>query len=548
VAQNAELKLLKNVTENVTIASGKTITVDLNGNIWTGAITGGSAIEKGTDNISVRTVTVTFQDDENIVTETSATTRYGQPVTLPTATRAGYTLSWYQGSTLVTATTPITDNVTLTAHWTANTNTEYTVQYIRPALDGSELTESETKTGTTDEKTAAVAKDYKGFTAQAVTQQTIAAEGSTVVNIYYDRNTYTVTFNSNGGTSVGVKTATYGNTITAPASPTRPGYTFAGWYLEGSEFDFGTAIEDNITLIAQWNEKVVVTGTRASNKTTEILPADTDTVANTQLSDVVSETTTTDETTGAVTTTTVLTNGVEIVTVAVPGEPVTATITLPEDVDTATVTIPADVTDSTVAVDTDTGAIIMRSVAIDDGMRVQVEKTTNLTLQDNAKQFADVPADNWAADAVAYATSHELFNGTSADTFSPDGDMTRAMLMTVLARFDGVDTASGATWYEAGINWAVENEISDGTNPDGSITREQLVTMLYRYAGSPTVDGAITGFDDVDSISAYAADAMVWAVQNGILNGINGSLVPQHTASRAQVAAILQRLCALLVK
>jgi hypothetical protein len=97
------------------------------------------------------------------------------------------------------------------------------------------------------------------------------------------------------------------------------------------------------------------------------------------------------------------------------------------------------------------------------------------------------------------------------------------------------------------MNWAVEQGITDGTDPDVGITREQLVTMLYRYVGSPAVSGSLSDYSDADSVSSYAADAMAWAVENGILNGINGSLAPQATATRAQVAAIFQRLCTLLV-
>jgi hypothetical protein len=113
---------------------------------------------------------------------------------------------------------------------------------------------------------------------------------------------------------------------------------------------------------------------------------------------------------------------------------------------------------------------------------------------------------------------------------------------------DGVDTSTGSTWYEKGMAWAVEKEISDGTNGTASVTREQLVTMLYRYAGSPDATGSLAGFADASSVSAYAKDAMTWAVANGIVTGSNGNLDPQGNASRAQVAAILQRYCALLVK
>ena len=116
-------------------------------------------------------------------------------------------------------------------------------------------------------------------------------------------------------------------------------------------------------------------------------------------------------------------------------------------------------------------------------------------------------------------------------------------LMTVLARYAGEDTTGGATWYEKGMNWAKAKGVSDGTNPNANITREQLVTMLYRYAGSLKADGKLDSFSDSASVSSYAADAMQWAVANGIVNGSNGKLNPQNNATRAQVAAILMRFC-----
>ncbi len=150
---------------------------------------------------------------------------------------------------------------------------------------------------------------------------------------------------------------------------------------------------------------------------------------------------------------------------------------------------------------------------------------------------------NWYADAVKYVTDKGLMNGTDDNQFSPSATTTRAMLMTVLARYAGEDTTGGATWYEKGMNWAKAKGVSDGTNPNANITREQLVTMLYRYAGSPKADGKLDSFSDAASVSTYAADAMQWAVANGIVNGSNGKLNPQNNATRAQVAAILMRFC-----
>jgi hypothetical protein len=227
---------------------------------------------------------------------------------------------------------------------------------------------------------------------------------------------------------------------------------------------------------------------------------------------------------------------------------VTASIVLPEGVKKAVITIPAaSVTPGTVAVNAETGEIIILSVPTEGGVAVVVDSNVTVKLVDRSASFEDVPSGYWGADGIAFATAHDLFNGTSATTFTPGGDMTRQMLMTVLARLDGVDTSTGSTWYEAGMAWAVENNISDGTNGEASVTREQLVTMLWRYAGSPAVTGSLAGFADADSVSAYAKDAMTWAVASGIVSGSNGNLDPQGNASRAQVAAMINRYVSAIV-
>ena len=120
--------------------------------------------------------------------------------------------------------------------------------------------------------------------------------------------------------------------------------------------------------------------------------------------------------------------------------------------------------------------------------------------------------------------------------------MSRAMMLTVLARYNGVDTSKGSTWYEAGAAWAVETGISDGTSLDGALTREQLALMLYRYAGEPAAAGSLSAFGDAENVSSWAVQAMVWATENGLINGVGGDLLnPQGQATRAQVAAMLQR-------
>ncbi len=189
-----------------------------------------------------------------------------------------------------------------------------------------------------------------------------------------------------------------------------------------------------------------------------------------------------------------------------------------------------------------TEEIVRTSIVTKNGVALELTSSATVKVYDNSKFFSDVSAANWASDAVAFASSRELFNGTSANTFSPNAPMTRQMLMTVLARLDGTDTSGNA--YAKGMEWAIRNGVSNGSDPEGKITREQLATMLWRYAGSPSVSGRMTGFVDADQISGYAEDAMLWATKAGIIGGKgNGQLDPKGYATRAEVAAMLMRYC-----
>lgn len=164
-------------------------------------------------------------------------------------------------------------------------------------------------------------------------------------------------------------------------------------------------------------------------------------------------------------------------------------------------------------------------------------------------RFTDVPESHWAHDAIEYVVDEGLFAGTSDTTFNPEGTMTRAMLWVVLARMDDVNTnaSSGEAWYQPGLDWAVENGISDGTNPNNNITREQFAAMLYRYAENAgediTADTAeLNKFIDTINISSYALQPMAWAVENGIVSGTSSDTIsPSGNATRAQVATMLMR-------
>lgn len=238
-------------------------------------------------------------------------------------------------------------------------------------------------------------------------------------------------------------------------------------------------------------------------------------------------------------------DGVKTETTATAKGEITADVKLPEKVESAKVTVPIkEAAPGTVAVivrEDGTEEIIRTSVTDENGVSFMVTENAKIKLVDNTKTFNDVAENHWAANAVVFATSRELFLGAGESTFAPETSMSRAMLFTVLARLDGKATQGGESWYSKAMDWAVETGISNGADPEGSITREQLATMLYRYAGMPKADGGAKSFTDSDSISAWAADAMDWAVQEGVLKGSGNQLSPNALATRAEVAAMLQR-------
>lgn len=165
--------------------------------------------------------------------------------------------------------------------------------------------------------------------------------------------------------------------------------------------------------------------------------------------------------------------------------------------------------------------------------------------------FTDVNANSWYYSGVKFAYEKGLMNGTGNGTFSPNADTTRGMIVTMLARLEGQNT-SGTPWYAAGQKWAMDNGISDGTNMTGAITREQLAAILFRYAKQKGYDVGksveLNGFEDANTVSTYATDAMRWAVASGLIQGSDSKLSPKATASRAQVATILMRFMELYAK
>ena len=188
-----------------------------------------------------------------------------------------------------------------------------------------------------------------------------------------------------------------------------------------------------------------------------------------------------------------------------------------------------------------TEQVVKTSTVTENGVAVTVSDGDTVKIVDNSKDFTDVSSTYWAADAIAFATSHELFAGTTTTTFTPGAPMTRVMIVTVLARYAS-DDSSLVIGYAEGQQWAVETGISDGSNMSGTVTRQQMAAMLYRYAGSPATTGSLSSFPDAAGVSDYATAAMIWAVENGFITGMtDGTLNPYGLATRAQVATILQR-------
>lgn len=180
----------------------------------------------------------------------------------------------------------------------------------------------------------------------------------------------------------------------------------------------------------------------------------------------------------------------------------------------------------------------------------------------SAFAFSDVNASDWYYRDVTDCVNKGYFSGTSKDTFSPNGSMTRAMFVTVLYRYAGQPSCSGSnpfsdvksgSYYEKAVIWAAENDIVNGTgkgefSPDAALTREQLCTLLVRYCSfagvSLKLGNADLNYSDLGSVSGYAYNAVATCLQAKILSGSGGKLLPQQNATRAQVAAMLCRFSA----
>lgn len=182
--------------------------------------------------------------------------------------------------------------------------------------------------------------------------------------------------------------------------------------------------------------------------------------------------------------------------------------------------------------------------------------------------FTDVDTAKWYHLSVDYVLAHKMMNGVSSRAFAPNANLTRGMLVQILYNLEGKPKGTAANfsdvqadaWYAEAVGWAASNKVvtgyADGTfRPNAAVTREQAAAILYRYAQSKSIDVSvgentnILSYVDVQQASEYAIPALQWAVGAGVLNGKNGGrLAPTGTATRAEIAAIMQRWCENIIK
>ena len=360
-----------------------------------------------------------------------------------------------------------------------------------------------------------------------------ASSGDTVTDLTVskdpDKTYYDVTLDYADGVSANLKTPVEsGKSYTVPADPSRSGYDFLYWTSGGNRYYAGNTIQvnENITLTANWKEQKDDSSSGSSdNERTYAIVTEDDGNGSVSVS--------ADE--------------------ASAGTRITVTVK-PDagyELDELTVT---DSKNKDLKVTKRSETTYTFHMA-DSKVTVEASFAKDGTVQKPDTRFDDVAKSAWYYKAVEYVAENGIMSGVSAREFAPNAGFSRAMLAQTLYAMSGkptvkaegtfADVAANA-WYADAVNWAAEKGYVSGVGdgkfaPDASVTREQMALILYRYAGSPDASGMVLReFADGDSVSAYAVDAIRWAVHEGLISGMeNNTLAPQGTATRAQVAQIL---------
>ena len=212
-----------------------------------------------------------------------------------------------------------------------------------------------------------------------------------------------------------------------------------------------------------------------------------------------------------------------------------------------------------------TEEIVKTSTTGADGVVLTLDSSATVKIVDNTKPMNDVTGDEWYADSVAWATSHEVMNGVGNGEFHADAEASRGQITQLLMNLDGAEAPADLVefldvhaddWFAGSVAWAVENGVAQGEGEkfgaNDPVSREQLAVMLYNYAQykgyDASVSGDVSSFPDAGDVNGYAQQALAWAVGAGLINGTtdaqgNVVLDPQGTATRGQIAAIIERFC-----
>ena len=309
----------------------------------------------------------------------------------------------------------------------------------------------------------------------------------------------------------------------APDTPVKSGYRFVGWYSGDAKWDFDTLVTENLTLTAKW-EKIHTSAPSAPRYDVAVSDGAHGSVTVSPKSASKGST---------VTVTVTPDKGYALETLAITDKNGSALDLTDKGGGQYTFTMPS-------------GPVTVTATFMDDNTMLNF--------------FVDVPAGAYYYDAVLWAAEGGIVTGTDAVHFSPDASCTRAQLVTFLWRAAGspvvkyamnFNDVDGGAYYAEAVRWAASEKIVEGTTaetfaPDAAVTRAQVVTMLYRFAkaqGMDTTQGgmAIREFDDFDAVPAYALEAMDWAVNAGVLKGDNNRLLPQDNCTRAQIVTMLYR-------
>ena len=499
--------------------------------------------------------------------------------------RQGYQFTdWYLDDTKYDFNTAVTGNMTLTAKWTANS---YTIAFDTDG--GSKIDPITQDYGTAI--TAPADPTREGYTFigwDKAIPATMPAEDLTVT-AQWRINQYTITFDTDGGSEIAPITQDYGTAITAPADPTKTGYTFAGW----SPALPATMPAENMTVTAQWTlERYTISynlnnGTATGNPDSYTVESDAITLntptrpgytftgwSGTGLTGENNLTVTIEKgSTGDRSYTAHWRYNGGGGSSSSPSYPVS----VPDKTDHGSVTVsPKNASAGstvTITVKPDSG-YVLETISVTDKngndlkltdkgngkytftmptSKVEIKVTF---MEDNSvlNFFYDVPNDAYYYEAVKWAAENGITGGVGNSLFAPNQPCTRAQIVTFLWRAAGspepknmsnFSDVPADSYYAKAVAWAVENGITTGTgdgkfSPDATCTRAQSVTFLFR-ASKASANGA-PAFSDV-AATAYYAEAVKWATDNGITNGIGDNLFgSDNDCTRAQIVTFLYRM------